>query len=118
VAAPIEWNDSFVQGDDADVSWIMYSVTPEGIMVPIDLTGTTGAGEMRTGKADTAPLVATFTLDSTDFASGLVAFRLTDTDTASIVPGKYYYDLQLIINSKKRTWVSGTLTVIPRVTDG
>jgi hypothetical protein len=114
---PTTYNDSFTKGDDYDLSWVMYEVDANGVRTPMDLTGTTGAGKIRSSPDQTGSLIATFTFVNTSLANGIPIFNLPAATTTTLTPGDYFYDLELTIDGKKRTWVAGKITILPQVTD-
>ena len=58
----------------------------------LDLTGYTGRSEMRKHSGSTTG-ITTFTVSFPDRTNGQVNIGLTTTQTASLKPGRYVYDL-------------------------
>ena len=58
----------------------------------LDLTGYTGRSEMRKHSGSTTG-ITTFTVSFPDRSGGQVNIGLTTTQTASLKPGRYVYDL-------------------------
>lgn len=114
---PTTYDDEFVKGDDYSISWTMSTKDVNGVKTPLDLTGSTGAGKIRSTPTQAGTLIGSFTFDNSQLASGIPIFTLAAATTATFASGTYYYDLELTIAGKKRTWVSGKLTVLDQVTD-
>ena len=87
--------------------------------VPIVLTGRTYAAEIRSRPAVAGTADATFTVDLTNLATGVVVLTLTDTQTDGLVPGlAYFWDFQETVTATtlKTTILAGTVTVVQDVT--
>jgi len=70
-------------------SFTLESVNTNSIL---DLTGYTGRSEMRKHSGSTTG-ITTFTVSFPDRTGGQVNIGLTTTQTASLKPGRYVYDL-------------------------
>lgn len=83
---------------------------------PVDLTGYTGAAQMR--KHYDAKKYYTFTITfPTPRANGNVVMSMTANTTNSIPAGRYVYDLEITAaDGAKRRVVEGMVTVTPQVT--
>jgi PKD repeat protein len=57
---------------------------------------------------------ASFTVDATQAASGIIVLSLSETDTAALTGSLYYWDLQ--VEPIGQTWLAGTVTVSGDVT--
>lgn len=81
---------------------------------PIDLTGYTGAGQMR--KSYTSSTAYNFTI-SVGNTSGVVTLSMTANATANIAGGRYLYDVELTSNTGLVSRVvQGIATVNPNIT--
>ena len=104
------------QGDTFTHTIIVWNGTDEsGERVPVDLTDADiysdikAAGE--TPLSEPGSLLASFEAS----ASGNVITLLLDSDTsAAIVPGKHWYDVEVILD-KNKTYLNGTVIVLPAV---
>lgn len=59
-----------------------------------DLTGYNARAQLRSKKTDTT-VAATFTCTVTNAASGVLQIELSNSTTAGLAAGIYYYDLEL-----------------------
>lgn len=82
-----------------------------------DLSGYSARAQMRTKKSSTTVAV-TFTCTITDSDAGKLKMALTNTQTAALSPGIYYYDLELFTASDANVTrlLEGTATVTAEVT--
>lgn len=86
-----------VRGDD----WsIPGTITRNGTAV--DLTGATVTAQLRT-RTESADSTA-FTVTVTDAAAGEVTLSLSDTVTAELRPGRYVYDVQVVLAGSTTTY--------------
>jgi hypothetical protein len=81
--------------------------------VALNLTGYTGAAQIR--KHYTSSTAVTFTV-TIDVPNGEVLLSLTSTQTAAIAAGRYVYDVELTIGSLVSRVIEGIITVTPEVT--
>lgn len=81
--------------------------------VALNLTGYTGAAQIR--KHYTSSTAVTFTV-TIDALNGEVGLSLTSTQTAAIAAGRYVYDVELTIGSLVSRVIEGIITVTPEVT--
>lgn len=58
-----------------------------------DLTGNTFESQLRKSPDPASDLIATFTVDVTDAATGVLVLRLTDTQTGALTDDGGWYDL-------------------------
>ena len=82
---------------------------------PVDLTGYTASSQMR--KSYYSSSATTITATVTGTANGEITLSMTSSNTASLTPGRYVYDL--IIDDGANTItrvVEGIATVLPSVT--
>ena len=81
----------------------------------LDLTGYTVASQMR--KSYTSSTAYAFTASIYAAAQGKVRIQLTATQSETIPPGRYLYDLEVTSSggAKKRV-VEGIVTVTPQIT--
>lgn len=81
---------------------------------PIDLTGYTGAGQMR--KSYTSSTAYNFTI-AVGNTSGVITLSMTANATANIAGGRYLYDVELTSNTGLISRVlEGIATVNPNIT--
>lgn len=83
---------------------------------PVDLTGCTAAAEVRPAPNSTE-LTKTLTC-TIDAAEGKVTMSLSATDTASMIPNNYAYDLKVVDGGGDVTYyIYGIFAVKGRVTE-
>ena len=80
-----------------------FTITPSGDV------GTISAATMTV--RDIATDASKFTVTGS-ISSGVVTMAITPSNTQSLAPGAYKYDIQLTISSKKYTPLYGTLYII------
>ncbi len=84
--------------------------------VAVDLTGYTGASQMRKHwtSSTSYPFTVAFASPTT---SGVVTLSMTAAETSAIPPGRYNYDVELTssANSVSRI-IEGLVTVSPEIT--
>ncbi len=112
----------FTAGDDAEIP-LRFGTTSGGVFTPFDLGDWTPTMHIRRQK--TGELIDTLTL-----GNGKIYLVETDTKmtlwikaatTESLLFAKcevFDYDLQITVNSKKRTYISGTITLNKQITTG
>lgn len=84
---------------------------------PKDLSGQTFTAEARPAPGSDT-LTATFTVDDTDAATGVLVLSLDHDATEAIAQGEYVWDLRGVDgDGKVLTIMAGTLDVIAPVTD-
>jgi hypothetical protein len=90
----------------------------------LDLSGRTWLAQIRATKDEPAEIIATFTVDSSDAAAGIIRLTLPPTESAKLVTGttggrstpgsgKYFYDVQATLDSDPtdvKTWFAGSIT--------
>ena len=100
------------QGDTyGHVITITDDATPP---VATDVTGRTFAAQLRR-YADSTTIAATFAVDMTDAATGIVQLSLTATQTAALT-GPYAFDVHMITGSSVLTLFAGECLVTAEVT--
>lgn len=81
---------------------------------PVDLTGYTGAAQMR--KHYTSSTATNFTVTIDQFGGSVTLFMSAAT-SANVTPGRYVYDCELTSSSNVVSrLVEGIVTVTPQVT--
>lgn len=81
----------------------------------IDLTGHTWLCQIRKSHDATA-VVQAVTVTTVDAVNGLIRLSIANTDTATLAPGSYLWDLQSTdASGVVRTWVRGTALVTAEV---
>jgi hypothetical protein len=84
--------------------------------LPVDLTGYAVRGQIRRSYSSLTSISFLATID--DAEGGIVFISLTPTQTASLKPGRYVFDVE-IYNSDESDVIrisEGQVTVMPRVT--
>lgn len=79
----------------------------------VDLTGYTASSQIRKTPSSSHSVSFSVLVSGTQ---GLVVLSLTDTQTASLVPGRYVYDVLLTSGSLTSRILEGIITVTPGVT--
>ena len=106
---PAKLNYKITRGDDfAD------EVTIKENGVAVNVSARTYTAQVRATK-DSTTVVATFSIDMTSAASGVVGFTLADTVTDDM-SGPYVWDFQQDTGGVIRTLMGGTFFVDPDVT--
>lgn len=110
-----EYDFTLDQGATFEMSMV-YKVND----VAVDLTGATARMQVRKGKDDTNFVLELTTENggiSITALSGQIDLIATDTATAAIEQGDYYYDLELIFaDTKVKRLLKGIVTVDREVT--
>ena len=79
------------------------------------LTGYTVAGQIR--KNYSSSTAVNFSATVSDATAGTISLALTDTETNSMKPGRFVYDVEILSGSGTRTRVlEGQVEVTPGVT--
>lgn len=106
---PAKLNYKITRGDDfAD------EVTIKENGVAVNVSARTYTAQVRATK-DSTTVVATFTIDMTSAASGVVGFSIADTITDDM-SGPYVWDFQQVTGTSTRTLMGGSFFVDPDVT--
>jgi hypothetical protein len=108
---PGKLNYVMTRGDDFAAQLTIQEGDP---LAPVDVSTRTYTAQIR-ATADSTTVIATFTVDMTDAATGIVVLRLADTVTDDL-GGVYVWDLQQDTGGVIRTLVGGTFSVIDDVT--
>lgn len=108
---PAKLNISMTRGDDFADEFTIQEGDP---LAPVDVSARTYTAQIRTA-ADETTATASFTVDMTDAATGVIVLRLADTVTDDL-SGPYVWDLQQDSAGVVRTLVAGSFTVVPDVT--
>jgi hypothetical protein len=100
-----------VRGDD----WSIPGTLTSG-GVAVDLTGATVTAQLRS-RVEKSTVAATFTVTVTDAAAGELTLSLADTVTDDLAPGRYVYDVQVVLAGSTQTYGNvSTLIVAGDVT--
>lgn len=108
------------QGDTFTHTLIVWDgvdpVTQEKIPLDLEGLGAVVTSEIReageTPLSDSGELLATF--DAASPVENTVVLSLDSETSATIPPGKHWYDVQ-VVTSSKQTFLSGTVIVLPAV---
>lgn len=105
---PAKMNYTIVRGDDfAD------EVTIKEDGVAVNVSARTYTAQIRATPDGT--LVASFSIDMTSAASGVVGYTLADTVTDDL-DGSYVWDFQQVVSGVTRTLMGGSFNVLKDVT--
>jgi hypothetical protein len=108
---PAKLNYTIVRGDDfADQVTIKEGEPPAAV----DVSGRTFTAQVRSS-ADSTTIVASFVIDMTSAASGVVGYAIADTLTDDL-SGTYVWDFQQNTGGVIRTLMGGSFTVLKDVT--
>ena len=77
----------------------------------VNVTGRTYTGQVRQYPSS-ATAAATFTVDTTNAATGKVVISLSATTTAGLTPGPYRYNVQQTVGSTVTTLFRGAFIVL------
>jgi hypothetical protein len=108
---PAKLNYSMTRGDDFAAEFTIKEGDP---LAAVDVSSRTYTAQVRSS-ADSTTVVATFSVDMTDAATGVVVLRLADTVTDDL-SGTYVWDLQQDTAGVIRTLVGGSFAVLKDVT--
>jgi hypothetical protein len=98
------------QGTSFNVSLTIDDVSGS----PFDLSGFTGAAQMRKSYYS-SNAAATFSV-STGTTNGIVSLSLDAQTTANIYPGRYLYDVVVTSGTTRARVLEGIVNVTPQVT--
>lgn len=110
MSTPGTLNLSEVQGDD----WTLTLSFTNSLGYAVDLSGATWNAQVRRNYKDDN-VAATWTVDTSGAASGVLALSLSHTATAALTKSHYYWDLQQT-SGTVTTLLIGEITMIPEVT--
>lgn len=88
------------RGDD----WTITGTISAG-GAAVNLTGATVTSQLRRS-VESATAVATFTVTVTDAVAGEVSLALADTVTEDIAPGRYVFDVQVVLSGVTTTYAN------------
>lgn len=115
---PSRQDFTLTRGDTWSISFTFSAENGD----PIDLTGSTWLSQIRPagagGRIDSnQPIFATWTIDSTAEADGIIVLTLDSSETEKAdIEVTYWYDIQQTKDGKVATPVQGKITVVPDVT--
>jgi hypothetical protein len=87
----------------------------EATQTPIDVSGRVFESQIRK-RPEYDTVVATFNVDMTDAANGVVGFWLPHSVMKDLLPGKYRYDCQQTVGGVVLSLTFGTFEVTGEVT--
>ena len=105
-----KYNITVDQGSDFSIQ-----LTVKENDVAKNLTGYSARAQLRPSITSTT-LSGTFTCTVTNAANGIVTMAMGYSTTASLVPGKYFYDLEVYTGSVVQRLIQGNATVRGEVT--
>ena len=108
-ATAAKCNLRLYRGDDRGVQMTFKDSTG----TPIALPSSTWSSQIKDKVAGT--LLASFTVDSTQSASGIIKLGIAHTDSAGL-PSRCVYDLQCDDNGSLTTYLQGSITMEGEVT--
>ena len=82
---------------------------------PVNVSGSTFASQIRR-RASYTTVEATFAVDMTNAATGVVVLTLLPSQTDDLLAGRYHYDVHQITGGNVLTLVYGNVDVIGEVT--
>jgi hypothetical protein len=82
---------------------------------PVNVTGRTFASQVRRRWSDTT-IDATFSVDTSNAATGVVVFTLSANVMTGLEPGEYRYDLQQTVAGVPLTLLAGKFRVTGEIT--
>ena len=113
MTVPATLNLEEVQGDD----WLITCNVIDINGYAVDLTGSTYTGQIRRSKTKNSPVAASFSIDTTDLATGTFVLSLSAAESSLLTSRYYYYDIQQSdYFGFKTTTLSGKITMIREVT--
>ena len=109
-----------VRGDDFSFAFTVFDVSSTGVRTTRNLTGGTGKAQIRSGPNQTGALIADMAFGSSpsDLSGGIVRFTMANTVTDAFAEGVAYYDMQVTVGGKRRTYLSGKFTTVAQITTG
>lgn len=110
------YNMVFYQGDDFSMT---FRLKNKGTGTPVNITGCVPKADMKLAITD-ATVKMSFTAVLLDPLDGTVTLSLSGAQTASLAAGQaMVYDCQLKwLDNTVKTYLGGTITVLPEVTKG
>ena len=101
---------------DQGTDWSAEIVVEDAAATVADLTGYTGAGQIR--KTYTSSTFTAFGATVTGVTQGVLTITLSNTVTNAMKAGRYVYDVEITktSNGEKTRVVEGQVTVHPGVT--
>lgn len=87
----------------------------DGNMTPVNVTGSTFASQIRK-RASYTNVEATFAVDMTNAATGVVVLTLSPAATNGLLAGRYHYDVHQVTGGNVLTLVYGRVDVTGEVT--
>lgn len=111
MAVPAKQNLTMTRGDTESV---VLTMTSNGT-TPINITGRTYRAQIRATK-DSGSIDASFACSVTNGAAGEVTCSLTPNQTAALLVGTHYWDLEETNAGVVSTIVAGTVNVLADVT--
>jgi hypothetical protein len=82
---------------------------------PVNVTGRTFGSQVRRRWSDTT-IDATFAVDTSNAATGVVVFTLSASVMTAFEPGTYRYDLQQVAGGRRLTLLKGKFVVDGEIT--
>jgi hypothetical protein len=112
LAQPGPFDLELYQGDTYALS---ITLTDKDSGVPVDLTGSTAAAQIRATAA--APEVLADFVATVDGPSGTIHLDLPAADSAAVPPGPHVWDVETTdTTGRVRTWLAGAAVVTAEVT--
>lgn len=110
------YNMVFYQGDDYE---LVFRLKNKGTGTPVNLTGAVPKSDIKQSASDNTVKIS-FTAALVNPTDGTVRLSLTGAQTATLAAGEaLVYDAQLKWpDNKIKTYLAGTINVLPEVTRG
>lgn len=115
MTTPSTVNLNEVQGDD----WSIEFNFIDELAYAIDLSTATITAAIRRGRTKNSPIAASFDIDMSNAATGVVVLELTSAISALLTSKTYYYDIQKSdYYGLKSTLVGGKINMQRELTSG
>ena len=103
---------------DQGADFLAEIVVEDATGTVADLTGFTGAGQIRKSYSSSTAVDFNIVIDPATVTQGLVVLKLSNTVTNGMKAGRYVYDVEITktSNGEKTRVVEGQVTINPGVT--
>lgn len=105
--APTGQADAIYRGDD----YFLTVTHEDDVGAPINVSGRTVLAQVRT-HPDSTDILATFTVDDSNAATGVVVLSIGDAESYHLQPGEWYWDYQEVNSGQVSTIIRGQANVV------
>lgn len=112
MAVPFDQDLTITRGD---TETLVITLTSDDAGTPINITGRTYRAQIRSSQ-DSKTIKASFTCVVTSGSAGQITCTLAAADSATLLPGIAYWDLEENASGVITTILSGNVTVLADVT--